>query len=124
MSLRNLQKELNHLTYSEMVTLADEIAKQLVARTDESACANTIADVLSKLKIVPPSMSDDEKAEERLLRSAFSRKRQVTIQTNSSGWSLECSTLPGSQVIGNALRPMFPMMIDQIITMQALQGKR
>lgn len=126
MSLRNLQKEIAHLTYAEMMTLSDELAKQLLARMEEADCANTIADVLSKLKLVPATMGDDEKQEEKYLRIAFNRKRQIIVQANpTTGWNIECPTINGSQVIGNTLRSMFPMMIDQIVTMQALtQGNK
>ncbi len=120
MSLKNLQKELSHLPYKDMMVLADELAKQLVARQEEAACANTIADVLSKLNLVPAGLSEDEKMEEKYLREAFNRKRTINVQHANGGWSIECPTLPGSNVVGISLRPMFPMMLDQIITMQAL----
>jgi hypothetical protein len=120
MSLKNLQKELSHLPYKDMMVLADELAKQLLARREDAACANTVADILSKLNLVPAGLSDDEKMDEKYLREAFNRKRQINVQAQTGGWSIECPTLPGSQVIGTSLRPMFPMMIDQIITMQAL----
>ncbi len=124
MSLKQVQKELKHLSYSEMMLLAKEVSERLTTQRDPDVQPNVIAEILTKLDLVPAAPTDLEQQEEKLLRKAFSRKRTLSVQCQPTSWSVDCPTVPGSQVIGSSLRQMFPLMLDQIITMQALTGDR
>lgn len=128
MSLKNLHNDLRKLSYLDMMTLSEALSEQLSLRRAEyeTSGANVLANILSTLELAPAGLTDLEKDEEKLLREAFRRKTSVLIQREHAGWSIGCSTIPGSQVLGVALRPMFPLMLDQIVTVQALttMGKK
>jgi hypothetical protein len=122
MSLKNLHNDLRKLSYTDMMILSEALSAQLSARREEfkTAGPNVLAEILSKLELAPTGLTELERDEEKLLQAAFRRKTSVLIQREQSGWSIGCATIPGSQVIGLSLRPMFPLMIDQIVTVQAL----
>ena len=120
MSLPVLMKALRQLTYAEMIKLAEELDKQL--QCDANNPTNVIAEVLSKLDF--PEIKDAYKQEHALLKQAFSRKRSIAVKFDKGGFYAACETLPGSQVVGLDLRALFPQMLDQIVTLQALNNMK
>lgn len=121
MSLRHVIQELRNLTYNEMMELAQALAKQVEAKLDGDAQPlNVLAEVLAKLNIVSPELSDIEKNEAKFLQEIFARRRAITIK-HDKGFSMTCETLPGGAVVGTDLRKMFNQLMDQLVTMHALQ---
>jgi len=121
MSLPVLMKALRQLSYSEMMKLSEELEKQLESERGRSEQVHVIADVLSKLEF--PGIKDATNEEAKLLKQAFNRKRSISVKFDK-GFYVVCETLPGSQVMGLDLRAAFPQMLDQIVTMQALQNMK
>ena len=119
MSLPVLMKAVRQLSYAEMMKLAEALQDQLLCQASEPI--NVIAKVLSELNF--PGIEDANKEEAKLLKQAFSRKRSISVKFDK-GFYAVCETLPGSQVMGPDLRAAFPQMIDQIVTMQALQNMK
>jgi hypothetical protein len=115
-------KHIRALPYHEMLELAKHVEKELRRAREEKEAGDVLAKVLSRAAVAfdPSSISEAVKNEEKMFRRAFARKRSIAIESKSNGWEVHCSTLPGSQVIGTELRPLFPQMLDQIITLEAL----
>ncbi len=122
MSLPVLMKALRQLSYSEMMKLSDELTKQLETQRSFHDKQNHLADILSKLEF--PAVAAVIKQEDVLLRQSFSRKRSISVKFDKGGYYVVCETLPGSQVVATDLRSVFPQMLDQIVTMQALQNMK
>lgn len=121
MSLRHVIKELRNLTYAEMMELAQRMVREIDARSSDSESpANTLAEIISKLNIVSPELSDIEKNEVKFLQEIFVRRRSITVKFDK-GFSMSCETLPGGAVVGTDLRVMFNQLLDQLVTMHALQ---
>lgn len=121
-SLPIVMKHIRALPYHEMLELAKHVEKELRRSREEKEAGDVLAKVLSRTAVTfdAASISEAVKQEERMFRRAFSRKRTIAVDAKSHGWEIHCSTLPGSQVIGTELRPLFPQMLDQIITLEAL----
>lgn len=122
MSAAHLSKQLRALSYTEMKAVAGEIAGALLKHQRDDIDATLIADVLTRLE-GDARVDALSVAEEKILREIFSRKRAVAISRAGNGWQIEIASMPGSHVTGLELRPMFSMMLDQIITMHALTAK-
>ena len=119
MSLKNVMWEIRLLSYTDMMTLAAELEKQLNGA--KTPTATHLADLLSKLNVAGPELTELEKNELKYLKEIFSRKRSCVIKADGGGFTMTIDSLPGSQVVGLTPRVMFPMLLDQIITMHALQ---
>ena len=114
-------KQLRSVPYVDMMELAGAIAAQLNERKLQSEVPpELVAAVLSSLIDNVPALSQTTINDEKILREVFSRKRTLTVQRKGHGWELDCSTLPGSQVLGQELRSLFGLMLDQIITLRVL----
>lgn len=121
MSLRHVIKELRNLTYVEMMELAQRLAREIDSRTTATETPpNTIAEIISKLNIVSPELSDIEKNEAKFIQEIFVRKRSIAVKYDK-GFSMSCESLPGGAVVGTDIRVMFTQLIDQLVTMHALQ---
>ena len=122
MSLRHVVQELRNLTYNEMMELAQRIAREIDARiraADQETPGNVLAEIISKLNIVSPELTDLEKHEAKYIQEIFSRRRAITIK-HDKGFSMTCESLPGGAVVGTDLRKMFNQLMDQLVTMHAL----
>ncbi len=116
MSLQKIIRDMHSLTFSEMLELSKAVYDALDHSSREP---HSLAEQLLKMEFRPGEADELAKQEERLLAKAFSRKRTISVVRNS-GWSVEVGTLPGSHVRGITLRECFPKMLDQIITIEAL----
>ena len=121
-SIQNLTKQLRALPFLDMMQVAEELRARLVAQAPKDGFVEpaNLARVLAQLDTTDITLSEMTQAEEKILRRIFARKRTVSIQRQGQGWEMSCSTLPGSQVLGTELRPMFQLMLDQVITMHEL----
>jgi hypothetical protein len=120
MSLRHVIKELRNLTYNEMMELAQALDREIEKKTGSTEQPNVIAEILAKLNIVTPELSDVEKNEAKFLQEIFNRKRSITVKWDK-GFAVSCDSLPAGGVVGVDLRPMFGQLLDQLVTMHALQ---
>lgn len=121
-SLPIVMKHIRALPYHEMQELSKHIEAELRRSRNEKETGDILANVLSRAAVGfdPTSITDAVKQEEKLFRLAFSRKRAISVKSQQNGWEVRCDTLPGSQIIGTQLRPLFPQMLDQILTLEAL----
>lgn len=122
--IEQLMKQIRALSYQDMMLVADELSKVLAAKQLDKLNGHMIATALLGLTLVPPDSSDQTKRDELLLGKIFSRKRQINVTRHTTGWELQVPSLPASQVIGTELRVMFPMLLDQLVTMHVLQGHK
>lgn len=122
-TVAHLVRQIRSLPYSDMMMVANEIRDRIGDLTQQKIEAVVLADILSRLQEgeIPPSEQTTE--EERILREIFKVKRTVSVSKTGPGWTIEIPTVPGSQVLGKELRGMFPMMLDQIITLHVLTKK-
>lgn len=118
--IAQLNKQIRQLSYADMLLVAEELRALLAEHAKQALDAHFVAQSLVTLAHKPISMSDATKAEEAILAKVFSRKRQVSITRRSAGWEINVPTLPASNVVGTELRPMFHLLLDQIITMHVL----
>lgn len=119
-NLSQLTKQIRALPYADMMLVAEEIVVRLNSAKDDKLNAQMVATALAGIAIEPLSQSEVTKQEDVILGKIFSRKRTISITRRTNGWEISVPTLPASSVVGTELRPMFPMMLDQIITMHVL----
>lgn len=120
MSLRHVTQELRNLTYNEMMELAMALDREIEKKTGSTEQPNVIADILSKFNLANPALTDIEKNEVKFLQEIFARRRSITVKFDK-GFSMSCETLPGGAAVGTDLRVMFNQLLDQLVTMHALQ---
>ena len=123
MSIPHLIRQIRALPYNDMMMVANELRDRIGELTHHKIEAVVLADILSSLQAGQIALSDATLQEEKILREVFSRKRQITVSRRGGGWEIDVPSLPGAQVFGTELRPMFPMQLDQIITMHVLSKR-
>lgn len=123
MSVPHLIKQIRALPFADMMVIAEELKARIGELTRHQIEAVTLAQILTRLEANTLELSDSTKHEEKILKEIFNVKRTLTISKRNQGWELGIQTLPASTVLGTELRPMFPMLLDQIITMHVL-GKK
>ena len=123
MSIPHLIRQIRALPYNDMMMVANELRDRIDELTHHKIEAVVLADILSRLQAGQIAPSDATLQEEKILREVFSRKRQITVSRKGNGWEIDVPTLPGAQVFGTKLRPMFSMQLDQIITMHVLSKR-
>lgn len=119
--IETVMKQLRNLSYNDMMVLATQLAKTLQSKHNDKLDAHLVATSLLGLAICPPAPSVATQRDEQILTKVFSRKRQINVTRHHQGWEMQIPSLAGSQVMGSELRSMFPMMLDQVITMHVLQ---
>jgi|SRR5262245_14052051 len=122
-TVAHLVKQIRALPYSDMMMVAAEIRDRIKDLTEQKIEAVVLADILSRLQSQSIDSSEQTKEEERVLRQIFNVKRTISVAKQGNGWAIGIPTVPGSDVLGTELRGMFPMMLDQIITMHVLTKK-
>lgn len=120
MSVASVIRAIRSLPYQDMMLVANELRDRIGELTHNKIEAVTLAEILVRLQTDQQPLSEQTREEEKILVEIFNRKRSVNISQRGTGWVIEIPTLDGSQVLGTELRPMFPMMLDQIITMHVL----
>lgn len=120
MSLPILAKHIRALTYTEMMQLAHELSVALNEKAKLAISQNTAAEILAGLQ--KDAVEQASSQEEKFLREIFKHRRvSLGIQRNGNGWEIEAGTIPGSHAMGLELRPLFPMMLDQIVALHGLK---
>lgn len=120
-TVTHLIKQLRALPYTDMMLVAEEVRDRIKDLTEQKIEAVVLAGILARLSEGEVDLTAQTKEEERVLAEIFRRKTSITIQRHGQGWQIDASAIPGAQVIGKELRGMFPMMLDQIITLHVLQ---
>lgn len=121
MSLSTALKQLQALSYSDMMLLATALSNRMKDYHEGGIDGRVVAEAIVHMTESPLAKGSDlGKQEDQILRTIFSRKRQMNIVNQKNGWLLEIPTIQGSQVVGTDLRTMFPMAIDQITTLHIL----
>lgn len=122
-TVAHLIKQIRSLPYSDMMMVANELRDRIKDLTEQKIEAVVLADILCRLQSQTIDTSEQTKEEERVLRAIFNVKRTISVAKQGNGWTIDIPTVPGAQVLGTELRGMFPMMLDQIITMHVLTKK-
>lgn len=122
-TVAHLIKQIRALPYADMMMVAEEIRDRIKALTQQQIEAVVLANILSRLQEGEIPISEQTTEEEKVLREIFNVKRTISVSKQGPGWQIEIPTVPGSQVLGKELRGMFPMMLDQIITLHVLTKK-
>lgn len=122
-TVSHLIRQIRALPYSDMMMVAEEIRDRIKALTQQQIEAVVLANILSRLQESEIPLSEQTSEEEKVLREIFRIKRTISITKTGPGWTIDIPTVPGSQVLGKELRGMFPMMLDQIITLHVLTKK-
>ncbi len=122
-TVAHLIKQIRSLPYADMMMVAEEIRDRIKDLTKQQIEAVVLANILSRLQEAQIPVSEQTSEEEKILRDIFRIKRTISVAKQGPGWTIEIPTLPGSQVLGKELRGMFPMMLDQIITLNVLTKK-
>lgn len=121
MSLQTALKQLKVLSYADMMVLGEEVSKRLTqyhtGSIDAQLIAGTISRIANESTLEPTDIS---RQEDKILKTVFKRKRQINVEPHLGGYGLSVPTVQGSNVVGTDLRAMFPMMLDQIITLHIL----
>lgn len=125
MSVPQLVKQIHHLTYKEMLEVAEAISVRLMKfemkeRPGEPVAGPPLGVVADALLAITSDV-DLNAQEEKLLRQLFSRKRTIAVELTGGGWKTDITTLQGAQAVGTTLRDSLNKTLDQIITLQALQ---
>lgn len=120
MSVASVIRAIRALPFSDMMLVAQELRDRIGDLTHQKIEAVTLAEILVRLQTDQQPLSQQTQQEEKILCEIFNRKRSINIAQRGNGWTIDIPTLAGSQVLGTELRPMFPMMLDQIITMHVL----
>jgi hypothetical protein len=118
----SIAKQLRLLPYNDMMELAVLVEKYLANRSQsQTISAPLIAGILAQLPVegVTEAIAQDE----QILKEIFRRKRSINITRANAGWEIDIPSLPGSQVFGTELRPMFGTQLDQVITFHVLNKK-
>lgn len=108
------------LPYSDMMVVTSELRDRIADLTQQRIEANVLAEILCRLQENKVPLSEATAEEEKVLRQIFKVKRTITVQRHGNGWSIDIPTVPGGQVVTTELRGAFPMMLDQIITLNVL----
>ncbi len=120
-AITHVVKSIRALPYSDMMLVCEEIRDRIQGLTQQRIEAIVLADILARIKPNTVTLEETTDEEEKVLREIFRVKRSLTIQRQGVGWIIDVPTVPAGQVIGVELRPMFHMMLDQIITLHVLQ---
>lgn len=120
MSVAGVVKQIRALPYADMMMVANEVKDRIKDLTSQKIEAVVLADILSRIQPGDIPVSDATKEEEKILNEVFRRKVSLSIQRLDKGWEIGVSVLPGSNVVGTELRPMFGQLLDQVITMHVL----
>lgn len=122
-TVAHLIRQIRALPYADMMMVAEEIRDRIHTLTEQKIEAVVLANILSRLQEGEIPISEQTTEEEKVLREIFKIKRTISVSKTGPGWTIEIPTVPGSQVLGKELRGMFPMMLDQIITLHVLTKK-
>src|SRR5688572_17552759 len=122
MSVANITKQLKALSYADMMQLAEMLSAQLQESGIPVPTQRIVADALSRIAVAAHSLepSDLSKQEERILQQIFKVKRTIIPLRHKGGWALSVPTIQGSQIAGAELRPLWGIMLDQIITLHIM----
>jgi hypothetical protein len=120
-AITHVVKSIRALPYADMMLVAEEVRDRIQGLTQHRIEAIVLADILARIKPNTVTLQETTDEEEKVLREIFRVKRSLTIQRQGVGWIIDVPTVPAGQVIGVELRPMFNMMLDQIITLHVLQ---
>lgn len=114
-------RQIRALPFNDMMLVAEEIKSRIGELTQHKIEAAVLAGILSRLTDGKGELTDVVKEDEAVLKEIFRVKRQCIIQKHGKGWQIDVPTVPGAQVVGQNLREMFSMMLDQIITLHVLK---
>lgn len=120
-SVPSLIKQIRALPYNDMMMVAEEIRDRIKDLTQQKIEAVVLAGILSRLSQGESELDAATKEEEKVLKEIFRRKYNLTIIRHGNGWQIDIPAVRGAQVVGPELRGLFPMMLDQIITLHVLQ---
>jgi hypothetical protein len=120
-AITNVIKQIRSLPYTDMMIVAEEIRDRIHQLTEQRIEAIVLADILARIKPESIQLTENTIEEEKVLKEIFRVKRSCVIGRHGAGWMIDISTVPGAQVVGVELRALFPMMLDQIITLHVLQ---
>ena len=120
-TVAHLIKQIRSLPYNDMMMVAEEIRDQIKDLTQQKIEAVVLAGILSRLSQGETPIEEMTKEEEKILTEIFRRKTQLLITRHGNGWKIDLPAVAGGQVVGKELRALFPMVLDQIITLHCLQ---
>ena len=122
-NVSSLVRQIRAMPYQDMMLVAEEIRSRICDLTQQKIEAVVLANILSRLQEGESPITEQAAEEERVLRDIFRVKRSIAVARTGPGWLIDCSTLPGAQVAGKDLRALFPMLLDQVITLHVLTKK-
>ena len=120
MSFPHLLKQIHSLSYTDTMILAEQLRQHIESLTKQKIEAVALAQVLSRVATDTRPAEEAMKEEEKILQTVFRRKVSCSIQRAGNGWQIAIPAIPGAQVSGKELRPLFPQMLDQAITLHCL----
>ena len=120
-NVTHLIRQIRALPFNDMMLIAEELRARIGELTEQKIEAVVLAGILTRLSAGVGEMPDPVKEDEAVLKDIFRVKRQLIIQKHGKGWQIDVPTVPGAQVVGQNLREMFSMMLDQIITLHVLK---
>lgn len=120
-NVTHLIRQIRALPFNDMMLIAEELRARIGELTEQKIEAVVLAGILTRLSAGVGEMPDPVKEDEAVLKDIFRVKRQLIIQRHGRGWQIDVPTVPGAQVVGQNLREMFSMMLDQIITLHVLK---
>lgn len=128
--IRDLQKTLRNMPYTDMMIVATEFQKLLAAsdlvdrRLDHATVAHALA-ALGNMQM--PDRSDISKVEQDSLRKVFTRDRAIKVRklTNANGrggWHTEITGPYGASVTNEDLKTALDNLLDTVAAAAALKG--
>lgn len=121
--LQYLTKHIRNLPFSDMVRLAEDLRVEIQKRKQDDLDAYIVAHALINACSTESELSELTQNEERVFKSVFARKRQITVVRDGSHWKVELPSMTGTQVIGTELRATIGQMLDAAATVHILTRK-
>ena len=118
-----LLRQIRSLPFEDMVMLAEYVRLELLKRKDSDLDAYIVAHALLSISAAEPTVSDQTKNEEKVLKKIFSRKRTISITQRNGGWVCDISTLKAASVMGTELRATLGQLLDTAVTVHILTEK-
>lgn len=104
------------MTYRDMVDLSTMISEALPERASPEEVAGVLVDL-------PADTEDNQLAHtNKVLCTAFSRKRQITVQPmNNGAYKIVCASFEGAVVFDMNIREGISQLLDTITVLKALE---
>lgn len=112
MSFKALTREIQALTYEEMLTFAEEL-KHSLAKQD--TIANALLDCSRRLP-----QSQELQGENEALQKIFARKKNLDIKRVANGWMVSMPSMPGVAATDASLREALNHWISTVCVMDAM----